>query len=142
MDLWEINETKLKMKTKELPEEILKEQADLLEQKTGGVIKGRISNMKIQSEEIPYTLATSFDMVVPLLDYYAYTLMVMYSKPEKDYPVAITLGQGVFCDEKFGARFECNNREEFVRTLKQILSSKDANDKIQILYSKANIQEN
>lgn len=141
MDLWEINEKELKKRAKELPESILKEQAELLWEKTGQVIRGRISNMKVQSEEIPYALAVSFDLVVPSLDFYSCTLMNVYSRPEDDYPVAITVGQDVFTDgESFSPRFECNDKEDFVRALKEILSSDEVNDKIQMLYSKATIE--
>lgn len=44
MDLWQFNEKTLKKATQEMPNSILKEQADLLYDKTGGTIYGRVTN--------------------------------------------------------------------------------------------------
>ena len=70
LDLWRFDEKTLRRTTKELPNSILKEQAELLAEKTDGIIYGRITNMKFQPQdrEIIYNLATVFEVVVPLLD--------------------------------------------------------------------------
>lgn len=140
MDLWEFNEKKLKNSAKELPNSILKEQADILSDKTGGVIYGTITNMKFTPDEaeVNYNLATVFDIVVPGLDNYRYTLLILYSRPEKDYPIAITVGSSLMEDTLyFQPECECENRQQFIEELKKILSSDEINKKIEILYSKA-----
>lgn len=140
MDLWEFNEKKLKNSTKELPNSILKEQADILSDKTGGVIYGTITNMKFTPDEaeVSYNLATVFDVVVPGLDNYRFTLLILYSRPEDDYPIAITVGTSLVEDTlNFVPECECENRQQFIEELKKILSSDEINKKIEILYSKA-----
>lgn len=140
MDLWEFNERTLKNSTKELPNSILKEQADMLSEKTGGVIYGTITNMKFtpDEEKVNYNLATVFDVVVPGLDNYRFTLLNLYSRPENDYPIAITVGTSVVEDTlNFDPECECENRQQFIEELKKILSSEEINKKIEILYSKA-----
>lgn len=46
LDLWNFNERLLKQVTQELPNSILKEQAGILSNKTGGVIYGKVTNVK------------------------------------------------------------------------------------------------
>ena len=46
LDLWQFDEKSLRKMTQELPNSILKEQADRLSEKTGGVIYGKVTNMK------------------------------------------------------------------------------------------------
>lgn len=141
LDLWRFDEKTLRRTTKELPNSILKEQADLLAVKTDGIIYGRITNMKFQPQdrEIIYNLATVFEVVVPQLDNYSYTLLTIYSKPERDYPVAITVGSNLIDDaENFMPLYECRDKEAFIQALKTVLSSEEVNSNISILYSKAN----
>ncbi len=140
LDLWQFDEKSLKRATEELPNSILREQADILSNKTGGIIYGKVTNMNFhpRDEKIKYNLATVFEIVVPMLDNYAYTLLVIYSRPESDYPVAITVGSNTIDDaEEFNPKYECWDREEFVQALKDILGSDDVNKNISILYSKA-----
>ncbi len=142
MDLWQFNEKTLKKATQEMPNSILKEQADLLYDKTGGAIYGRVTNIKFQPQDkgIKYNLATAFEIVAPNLDNYNYTLLDVYSRPEKDYPVAITVGSNIVDDaEVFVPKYECANKEEFIQALKDILSSEEVNKDIGILYSKSNV---
>ncbi|MCI8897529.1 MAG: hypothetical protein HFI60_05530 [Lachnospiraceae bacterium] len=141
LDLWRFDEKTLRRTTKELPNSILKEQAELLAEKTDGIIYGRITNMKFQPQdrEIIYNLATVFEVVVPLLDNYSYTLLTIYSRPERDYPVAITVGSNLIDDaENFMPLYECQDKEAFIQALKTVLSSEEVNSNISILYSKAN----
>lgn len=140
LDLWKFDERTLRNSAKDLPNSILKEQAEILSKKTGEVIYGAVTNMKFrpQDDTVKYSLATIFDIVVPNLDNYRYTLMILYSRPESDYPVAITVGSSLIEDtEEFRPQYECNNREEFIEELKEILSSEEINRNIGVLYSKA-----
>lgn len=90
------------------------------------------------SKNIEYNLATVFEVVVPQLDNYSYTLMILYSRPETDYPVAISVGSNIIDDsERFYPQYECRDREEFIGALKNVLSSEEVNRNISILYSKA-----
>ncbi len=140
LDLWRFDEKSLKRATQDLPNSILREQADILSYKTGGIIYGKITNMNFHPRDkgIKYNLATVFEIVVPLLDNYVYTLLVIYSRPESDYPVAITVGSNTVDDaEEFRPQYECRDREEFIQALKDILASEEVNRNISILYSKA-----
>ncbi len=140
LDLWKFDERSLKKMSEELPNSILRGQADILSEKTGGVIYGKTTNMKFHSQDktVEYELATAFEIVVPQLDNYNYTLLIVYSKPEKDYPVAITVGSNIMDDaQKFRPAYVCENKEEFISALKEILSSEEINRNIGILYSKA-----
>jgi hypothetical protein len=143
LDLWNFQNAKsLKNKIAELPNSILKEQAELLTKKTDDVIYGKIINGKFKpsDEDVEYTLATTFEIVVPALGNYSYTLLIVYSKPEKDYPVAITVGSNLIDDAMdFEPRYTCKNQDEFINALKDILSSEEINRDIEILFSKANI---
>jgi len=138
--LWKFNERTLKTNTKELPDGILKEQADILSDKTGGVLYGRTTNMKFRPQDpnVKYNLATVFDVVVPSLDNYSYTLLIMYSRPESDYPIALTSDSNIIDDaENFRPQYECEDRVSFIKGLREILSSDEVNRNIEILYSKA-----
>ncbi len=75
-------------------------------------IKGR-NNL-----EIDYGLATTFNIVVPKLDNYAKTILIMYFNPEMDSSVAISVGSIYEDDcEDFCPKYKCNDKDEFVRTL-------------------------
>lgn len=141
LDLWKFDRKTLKESIQGLPNNILKEQADILSDKTDGIIYGRITNMKFQpqDEEVKYNLATLFEVVVPQLDNYNYTLLIMYSRPESDYPVAVTVGSNIIDDaERFRPRYECLDKDAFIQALKEILSSDEVNKNISTLYAKAN----
>ena len=140
MDLWQFDERSLKKATRGLPNSILKEQAELLSKKTQGVVYGRITNMKFEpgNRTVEYNLATVFEVVVPQLDNYSYTLMILYSRNEKDYPIAITVGSNLIDDaDEFRPEYECYGSEDFVQALKAILSREDININITTLYAKA-----
>lgn len=142
IDLWNFDENSLKEKAKELPDNILREQAEILAEKTGNVILGRITNIRFKAhdEEVKYSLASIFEVVVPALDNYRHTLFTLYSKPEKAYPVAVTIGRSMIDDaENFEPEYECLDKEAFIVALKEILSSEKINKNISILYSKATL---
>lgn len=78
-----------------------------------------------------------FEVVVPNLDNYRYTLLILYSRPESDYPVAISVGNSPVKDaENFNPSYECGNKKEFIDALTKILSSDEINKNIEVLYSK------
>ena len=63
-----------------------------LGEKTGYNIYGTCSLKRIKNSEIEYDIATIFELMVPALDKYRKTLLIVYSKPELAYTVAITVG--------------------------------------------------
>lgn len=84
-----------------------------------------------------------FNIVVPALDSYEKTLLIMYSNPETEYPVAITLESSFEEDcEIFMPKYTCNNTEEFETAVTEILSSEEVIKVIQMLYSKAAMLSN
>lgn len=140
LDLWQFDKGAMDRVTRELPDNILREQADILADKTGGAVYGRVINRKFapQDKSVKYNLATTFEVVVPQLDNYSYTLLVLYSRAECDYPVAVTVGKDMIDDaELFEPQYICQNRETFIQALKDILSSEEINKNISILYAKA-----
>ena len=140
MDLWSFDTETLKSSIGDLPNNILKEQADILSQKTEGTVYGTMTNMKFEplDDKVKYNLATLFEVVVPNLDNYRYTLLILYSRPESDYPVAISVGSSPIADaENFSPLYECGNKKEFIDALTKILSSDEINKNIEVLYSKA-----
>lgn len=141
LDLWQFDENTLKEAAEDLPNSILKEQADLLYDKTDGTIYGKITNMKFEPQEdnVNYSLATMFEAIVPRLDNYHFTLFTLYSKPEENYPLAITVGSNIIDDAIiFTPDFVCRDKDEFIMALKKILSSDELNKNISTLYAKAN----
>lgn len=139
MDLWNFKDARdLEKITVFLPDSILKEQILLLGEKTNHVLYGKPIFLKLKLEDFEYKMATIFDVVVPALDNYSKTLLVMYSNPEEEYPVAITLGGDIAEEDTFfSPDYTCNSKDEFVKAIKEILSSDQVMKTIQILYSKA-----
>ncbi len=140
LDLWQFDENTLKQAAQKLPNRILQEQAEVLSKKTQGFLYGRLTNVKFDPDGASscYDLATVFDIVVPQLDNYSYTLLIVYSRPESDYPVAVTVEKTLVDDElSFAPQYECKDEASFIQALQEILSSSDVNRKIQILYAKA-----
>lgn len=139
MDLWGFKDPKeLEKNTKDMPDSILKEQISLLASKTNYILYGKPTFIKVRSEDIDFKIATVFDVVVPALDNYSKTLLIMYSNPEYEFPVAISVGSSYEEDcELFIPKYTCQDKEEFGASIKEILSSKEVLSIIQILYSKA-----
>lgn len=141
-DLWGFKNVKeLEKNTRDMPDSILKEQIALLSDKTNYVLYGKPVSIKItNSEEIDYGLATLFNIIVPKLDNYAKTILIMYSQPEEEYPVAITIGSSYEDDcEDFQPQYVCNNTEEFITAISEILSSNDILHIVGVLYAKASM---
>lgn len=143
-DLWSFKSVKeLERQTKDMPDTILKEQIMLLGEKTEFTLYGKPVFMKVHNNAIDYSIATMFDVVVPALDNYEKTILIMYSNPETEYPVAITLGNSFEDDcELFKPDYVCKNKEEFEKTIKEILASDRILNMIQMLFSKASMIEN
>ncbi len=143
-DLWGFHNVKdLEKSTKDMPDSILKEQIVLLGEKTNYTVYGKSVVIKVTSQEIEYEVATIFNVVVHALDNYEKTILIMYSNPETEYPVAITLDSSFEEDcETFAPKYVCNDKDSFESAMKEILSSERVMRVIQTLYSKAAMLEN
>lgn len=143
MDLWNFKDAKeLEKNIVDLPDTILKEQINLLGEKTNYVLYGKPMFLKVRSEEIDFKVATIFNIVVPSLDNYTKTLLIMYSNPEEEYPIAITVGKDFSEDkETFMPTYTCDNKEDYIKAIREILGSEDTMRIIQMLYSKAALLE-
>ena len=140
-DLWGFKNIKeLEKSTQDMPDSILKEQISLLSDKTDFVLYGKPVFMKVKHVDIAYSMATLFNVVVPKLDNYQKTIMIMYSNPESEYPVAISVGKSFEEDcEYFQPEYLCDNKEKFESTIQDILSSEDILHTIGVLYAKASM---
>ena len=79
-DLWGFKDPKeLEKSTQDMPDSILKEQISLLASKTNYILYGKPTFIKVRSEGIDFKVATVFNVVVPALDNYSKTLLIMYS---------------------------------------------------------------
>lgn len=138
-DLWSFKTAKdLERQTKDLPDTILKEQIMLLAEKTDYTLYGKPIFLKVNNAETNYSIATMFNVVVPALDNYEKTILIMYSNPETEYPVAITLGKSFEDDcSFFEPDYVCNDKNEFENSIKEILASDKILNVIQMLFSKA-----
>ena len=138
-DFWGFKDPKeLERITQDMPDSILREQIELLAEKTNYVLYGKPNFIKVRSEYIEYKIATVFDVVVPGLDNYSKTLLIMYSNPESEYPVSISIGSSYEEDcDIFCPKYTCRESNEFEIAIKEILSSDDIMRIIQVLYSKA-----
>lgn len=138
-DLWGFKNAKdLEKSTADMPNVILREQIGLLGDKTGFVLYGKVKNIRVDSDQIDYKLATIFDVMVPELDDYRKTLFILYSNPEKEYPVAITVGSSYEDDcEAFEPFCICENKATFDEKAKELFSSPQIMDIIHMLYAKA-----
>lgn len=138
-DLWGFKDVKdLEKSTKDMPDTILKEQIALLGKKTNFTVYGKPVFIKVDSQEIEYKVATIFNVVVQALDNYEKTILIMYSNPETEYPVAITVNSSYEEDcETFVPAFICKDKNSFEIAIKKILSSDKVLGLIQMLYSKA-----
>lgn len=143
-DLWGFKDAKdLEKNTGDYPETILKEQISALGDKTGYVLYGKPLYMKVKNDEVEYRSATLFNVVVPSLDDYNKTLLILYSNFEDNYPVAISVGKSFAEDmEDFSPQYKCRDLDEFKDALKNILSTDEVMDVIKTLYSKASMLSN
>lgn len=144
LDLWGFKDVKdLEKNTRDMPDSILKEQINLLGEKTSFTIYGKPVFMKVKTDEIEFKVATIFNVIVPALDNYEKSILIMYSDPENEYPVAITVGSSYEEDcENFIPRYNCQDKDSFVKSIKEVLSSDQVMKIIQMLYSKASMLSN
>lgn len=121
------------------PHGILKEQAELFDKKTDDVLYARLKNRKLSLQvNETYHFATNFEIVAPNLDGYSYTLLTLFSMPEKDYPVAINYNANDKEDWELGDfDYTCDNEEQFLKQIEIILQSPETMDVIRNLYSKS-----
>lgn len=115
IDLWGFKNTRdLEKNTSDYPETILKEQISALGEKTGFVLYGKPIYLRVKETEVGYGAATIFNVVVPTLDDYNKTLLIMYSNFEGSYPVAISVGKSFAEDmEDFSPQYECKDLDGF-----------------------------
>lgn len=87
----------------------------------------------IESAYSKYNIATTFNIVSPVLDNYTYVLFTVYSNPESNYPVLICVSNNGDHDNiKYG-----KNEVEFIKALTLILGSDKTTETISTLYSKS-----
>ena len=120
---------------------ILKEQANLLTNKTGGILIGRVSNRKLERKDGFYDIETLFEIKVPNLANYVCRLFYVYSNARKNFPVLINYerleDRNLRKLEAFGQENEAKNESEFEKLLKNILQSPEVNETVKVLYAKA-----
>lgn len=143
-DLWGFkDEQDLQRNTADMPDIILKEQIALLGEKTNFVLYGKPIFIKVRSRDIEFKVATMFNVVVPSLDDYEKTILIMYSNPESNYPIAITVNSSYEEDcECFTPQYICETKEAFIEAITTILSSTEIMEIICTLYSKAYMLNN
>lgn len=136
---WGFTKSTLRREVTDSPHGVLKEQIDIFDKETSGMLFGKIRNMYIKKQDCEYKLATSFEIVAPALDNYTYVLFTMYCKPEVDYPVLIfTREMNDLLDvNEYNTDFICKNSEEFLVSLKEVIGSEDTTRIVQTLYSKS-----
>jgi hypothetical protein len=128
------------------PVAILREQAEVLKEKTKGLIQGLVQLSNAPSGSFddpgqPWTTATStiptgkesgsffhtFYLVAPSLDSYSYRLFGV-RHPLESYPLEI------YFDEK---KRVCHNEDEFIQQLKEVLSSEKTKKVVKAILSQA-----
>jgi hypothetical protein len=90
---------------------ILKEQAGLLTEKTGGLLVGEVAQ-----QDFKYSL----DIIVPTLNNYSYNLLHVHSDMDI-YPLMLYGG---------GSSVKCSDEDEFKKKLGKILKSQETQDVI------------
>jgi len=140
-NLWGFTKNNLKKDIGNSPHGILKDQMEYFEKNTNDVLLARIKNFRILDKECQYPLATSFEIVAPALDSYAYKLFTMYCKPESDFPVLVFTreAEDILSILEFNADFLCKDEQEFISALRELLGSEDTTRIVQTLYSKCNL---
>ena len=123
-NLWDLKD--IDRKASNSPNSILEEQAKYLKKNVNDILYAKITNIRLKDFiESDYKLATNFSIVSPTLDNYIYVLFTVYSNPESNYPVVIFLnGNKDYID----IDHICNNEEEFIDKLSNILGSEEVTD--------------
>ena len=129
-NLWNLKNIKSDIKNS--PNVILEEQAKYFEKTVDNVLYASIKNTSLtELKSLTYKLATNFSIVSPTLDNYSYVLFTVYSNPEKNYPVMITINN----DSE--VEYLCQNEAGFIKSLEKILGSEETTETISILYAKS-----
>jgi len=133
-NLWNLKDINKKVASS--PNLILEEQAKYFEKAVKDVLYAKIINTKLKNNDgiQEYKLATSFNIVSPTLDNYTYTLFTVYSNPESNYPLSISVNNN---EEYIDFDYTCNDENEFIKDLAEILSSTKITEIIEVLYSKS-----
>ena len=124
---------------KNSPSAILREQAEHFEKETKQVLYARIDNVTLKGNpDFEYKLASNFSIMSPALDNYTYTIFTVYSNPESNYPLAITINFNKKDDlDWFQPDHVCKDEEEFIKALDSIIASEKVTEIVHILYSKS-----
>lgn len=137
-DLW--GKIDLSNENENDPFEILNKQANIFEKKVKDVLFAKLVKQNISSENSKYNLATNFQIISPTLDHYSYTLFTVYSKIEEEYPLTIEVNFSKSSkDYSLQAEYQCNNEDEFIKALSNILQSEDAKRIVKNLYHKSKL---
>lgn len=132
-NLWNLKDIKNNIKNS--PNAILEEQAKYFERGVDSILYAKVSNVKLnETEKLQYKLATTFSIVSPVLDNYTYVLFAVYSNPECNYPVLICVNDN---GDYNTIKHTCNNEEEFINALTEILGSDKTTETISVLYAKS-----
>ncbi|MGL5068965.1 MAG: hypothetical protein ACRC6T_14315 [Sarcina sp.] len=132
-NLWNLKNIKSNIKNSpKVINVILEEQAKYFEKALDNVLYVSIKNTSLtENTSLTYKLATNFSIVSPTLDNYSYILFTVYSNPEKNYPVMISINND---DE---VEYLCKDETEFIKSLEKILGSEETTETISILYTKS-----
>jgi len=124
-NLWGDLKTLQKVHT---PRAILREQAQLLTESTGGTLVGDVSDFKSAS----YSFCFQLRVVIPILNNYQYELLEIRHN-ETLYPLMVTDLQR----ETSTSSMRCKNEIEYIEALKQILGADHTKDVLARLLSQA-----
>lgn len=138
LDLW--GKLDLNNEDNEEPFSILNKQVKVFEKKVNDVLFIRLLKINISDSKSKYSLSTNFEIVSPSLDNYSYTLFTVYSRAENDYPIGIEcnyLKDKKSMDDILKLDYECNNKEEFIEALRNVLQSEESKKIVRTLYHKS-----
>lgn len=110
-NLWNLKDINKKVDSS--PNLILEEQAKYFEKAVKDVLYAKIINTKLKNNDgiQEYKLATSFNIVSPTLDNYTYTLFTVYSNPESNYPLSISVNNN---EEYTDFDYTCNVKRQII----------------------------
>lgn len=107
------------------PTTYLKEQGNLLSEKTGGLLKGDVLNTSVRDAD---HTESELHIIVPTANNYRYGLLKVKYLIKGMYPLQIT-------DYANDQKHECRDEEEFLSTLESVLSSKSVMEILGTLFS-------
>ncbi len=113
------------------PKEILKEQADVIGEKTKYVLKGRVISGSPKEQEGKPLFSSALVIDAKRLDNYTYNLLMIDYSLEM-YPVKMYSFPS-------NENYTCNNEGEFVERLEKILSSEEVMKTIKALFSQSSV---